>query len=106
MAEYDDVDAPGLREVAQVWWDVDRVPVVRWLDDGRTYVLVDPEDETNELTLALLAEPPTDPRVLASVLAEGLASCDFPPSGTRAAPGRVAATLRVAGLPDVLADDA
>ena len=99
----DGVPAPGLAEVAGVWWDVERVPHVRWRAGGTTYVLVDPAGEGDELHLARLSTPPDDPAAFARVLAEGLAACDFPPSDTRAAPGRVAATLRAAGRTETLA---
>lgn len=90
------VVAPGLREVAQVWWDVEADPVIRWRDGGATFVLTDPAG-TEELHLVTFPAPVADPAVLAGVLAAGLAACDFPPTGDGAAPGRVRATLRVAG---------
>lgn len=92
----DDVRAPALREVAEIWWDADVVPVVRWRDDAQLFVLVDPSQPAHELVLARLADAPDDPRAFALVLAEGLASCDFPPTGRGAAPGRVRATLTAA----------
>lgn len=91
------VAAPGLREVAEVWWDVDRDPVVVWDGPGRRFDLVDPEAPTNRLHLVTLVDPPDDPVVVAGILAEGLAACDFPPTEHRASPTRVAATLRAAG---------
>ncbi len=90
------VPAPGLREVAAVWWDLDVDPVVRWRAGGTTFVLTDP-DGSRELRLAVFPAPVADPAAVALVLAEGLAACDFPPTGDGAAPGRVAATLRAAG---------
>ena len=90
------VPAPELREVAQTWWDVDVDPLVVWDASGLQFTLVDPTDVTRRLALLELAEPAEDPWALAAVLAEGLAACDFPPTGTRAAPGRVRATLRAA----------
>jgi hypothetical protein len=93
------VPAPELLEVAQTWWDVDHVPMVTWNDDGTAYDLTDPEVPDHRLELLRLAAPPADPpRRIAEVLAEGLASCDFPPTGERASPNRVAATLRAARL--------
>lgn len=93
--------APELREVAEIWWDVDVEPVVTWDAAGTEFVLVDPTDaERHRLALLELTEPAADARGLASVLAEGLAACDFPPTGDRASPGRVRATLRAAGLPE------
>lgn len=90
------VVAPGLREVAQVWWDLDIDPVVRWRDDGELFVLTD-AGGTHELVLARFADAPRDPSTMAAVLAEGLAACDFPPTGDGASAARVAATLRAAG---------
>lgn len=104
MDSADGIEAPELAEVSQIWWDVERVPVVVWDDTGTRFDLVDPEHpEGNRLHLAQLAEPASDPAELARVLAEGLASCDFPPLGQRAAPGRVEAALRVARRPERLA---
>lgn len=92
-----EVPAPGLEEVARIWWDVDVTPVVRWRDDGATYVLVDPDVSDRELLLASFDHPVADPAGLADVLAEGLAACDFPPTEDRASVPRVAATLAAAG---------
>lgn len=94
----DAVPAPELREVATTWWDVDVDPVVRWSRDGTRHELVDPTDPTRRLLLRVTDDASVDPRVVAEVLAEGLAACDFPPTGEEASPTRVAATLRVAGL--------
>lgn len=90
------VPAPELLEVSQNWWDVDEVPVVSWDADGTTFELVDPTDHARRLHLLHLAEPAPDPAALAATLAEGLAACDFPPTGERASPTRVRATLRAA----------
>ena len=92
------VSAPELREVAQTWWDVDVDPAVTWDASGTRFLLVDPTDPSRHLHLLALTEPAEDPRAVATVLAEGLAACDFPPTANRAAPGRVQATLRVAGV--------
>lgn len=94
------VPAPGLREVAQVWWDVDVDPVVQWRGGGAVFVLTAPSAAAGELVLARFDPPPTDVRGMAEVLAEGLAACDFPPTGDGAAGGRVAATLAAAGRPE------
>ena len=96
----DEVPAPALREVAQVWWDSEHDPLVRWRDGRRTFVLVD-ADGDHELELARLTQPAEDPIAVALALATGLAACDFPPTGERAAPGRVRATLHAAGLRNV-----
>lgn len=90
------VPAPELAEVAQIWWDVDEVPQVTWDATGTDFDLVDPTDEARRLALLRLASPAEDPRGLAATLAEGLAACDFPPTGQRASPSRVRATLRAA----------
>lgn len=89
------VPAPGLREVAEIWWDVETDPQVVTRDGGATFLLV-AAGTHEELVLARFATPVREPSVIAAVLAEGLAACDFPPTGTGAAPGRVAATLRAA----------
>ncbi|MBW3621429.1 MAG: hypothetical protein KY461_14385 [Actinobacteria bacterium] len=90
--------AAALREVATIWWDVERDPDVTWTD-GATFELVDPEGD-GRLVLARFGAPVADPRAVAAVLAEGLAACDFPPTGDGASPARVAATLRAAGRPE------
>lgn len=92
--------APGLREVAETWWDVDRDPAVAYDDDRRRFMLIDPEDPGHELELARFATPVDDPDAVAAALAEGLAACDFPPTEDRASVPRVTATLRVAGIRD------
>jgi hypothetical protein len=91
------VPAPGLLEVAQIWWDRDDAPMVTWDADGRVFTLV-PEagDAGDRLVLLELAASADDPVALARVLAEGLAACDFPPTGEQASPTRVAAPLRAA----------
>lgn len=94
------VQAPGLNEVAQIWWDTDAEPVVRWQDGGAVFVLTAPVAGAGELLLARFDPPPADPRGMAEVLAAGLAACDFPPTGDGAAPGRVAATLAAARRPE------
>lgn len=95
------VPAPELHEVALIWWDVDVAPVVAWDAAGTRFVLADPravDAPDRRLELLVLAEPADDPHAVAQVLAEGLAACDFPPTGDGAAPGRVRATLRAAGV--------
>ncbi len=92
------IPAPALREVAEIWWDVDAVPVVRWDASGRRFTLADPGGGHEPLVLLELEDPAADPEHVAHVLAEGLAACDFPPTGDGAAPGRVRATLRAANL--------
>lgn len=82
--------------MAQNWWDVDEVPLVTWDADGTTFELVDPTDGTRRLHLLRLNEPAPDPEALAVTLADGLAACDFPPTGRRASPSRVRGTLRAA----------
>ncbi len=67
-----------------------------WDAGGRTFWLTDAVDPSLRLHLVELERPAPSPPALAEVLAQGLASCDFPPTGERAAPGRVAATLRAA----------
>lgn len=94
------VEAPALLEVAQTWWDVERVPCVVWNDEATLFELVDPEDDDLRLVLARFAAPVTDPTRVAAALSEGLAACDFPPTGTGLAPGRAGLTLRTAGLRD------
>lgn len=96
-----EVPAPGLREVAAVWWDRDEDPVVRWDRAGRRFVLTVPGGD--ELLLARVAGT-ADPVGLATTLAGGLAACDFPPTGDGAAPGRVRATLAAAGRDERLID--
>jgi hypothetical protein len=92
------VVAPGLRETADIWFDTGRDPEVVWDAAGRRFELVDPRDATERLTLLVAEAPVTDPARLARVLAEGLAACDFPPTGDGASPSHVARALRAAGL--------
>ncbi len=94
------IDAPALLEVAQTWWDVERVPCVVWDDDATVFELVDPDDPDLRLALARFASPVGDAVGVGRALSEGLAACDFPPTGDGLAPGRAALTLRTAGLPD------
>ncbi len=83
-----------------MWWDVERDPVVTWDDERRVFELVDPECAGHRLGLLVLPEAVVDPGELARVLAEGLASCDFPPTGACASPRKVDATLRAANRPE------
>lgn len=112
--------APALREVAAIWWDVDRDPAVTWDADGRVFDLVDPDtgsggdrapgpdggsDDVDRLALVRFAQPVAAPRAVAMALADGLAACDFPPTGDGVAPARAATTLRVAGVTERPVDD-
>lgn len=90
--------APQLRETADIWFDTGRDPVVTWDADARRFLLVDPEDPALVLTLLRAEHPVADPRRIAAVLAEGLAACDFPPTGDGASPGHVTRALRAAGI--------
>jgi hypothetical protein len=90
--------APGLRETADIWFDTGRDPVVEWDAAGRRFDLVDPDDPGERLALLRAPVPVADPERLARILAEGLAACDFPPTGDGAHPGHVAAALRAAGI--------
>lgn len=92
------VPAPNLRETADIWFDTGRDPVVEWDDAGRRFDLVDPEEPGNRLRLFLAADPVAEPERLARALAEGLAACDFPPTGDGASPEHVARALRAAGI--------
>jgi hypothetical protein len=92
------VPAPAMREAADVWFDTGRDPVVTWDDAARCFELVDPADPGLRLTLLRTERPVADPERVARVLAEGLAACDFPPTGDGADPGHVARALRAAGL--------
>ncbi len=98
------VPAPELVEVAQIWWDVERVPVVVWDPAGCEFHLVDPEESGSRLLLARFAGGVTDPREVAETLAEGLAACDFPPNGDGVAPERAKRTLRAAGVRELPID--
>jgi hypothetical protein len=92
------VPAPGLRETADIWFDTGRDPVVGWDVECRTFVLRDPGDPANELVLFTAGQPVSQPERLARVLAEGLAACDFPPTGDGASRSHVERALRAAGL--------
>lgn len=92
------VAAPAMREAADVWFDTGRDPVVTWDDAARCFELVDPADSDLRLALLRTERPTTDPERVARVLAEGLAACDFPPTGDGADPSHVARALRAAGL--------
>lgn len=92
------IPAPDLLEVAQIWWDVEREPVVIWDVDGRRFHLADPEDPDARLLLAVFDAPVDDPERVARAFADGLAACDFPPLGGGVAAARARVTLRAAGL--------
>jgi hypothetical protein len=92
------VPAPALRETSDIWFDTGRDPVVVWDPEGRRFLLVDPVEEGCALTLLVTDGPVTDPARVAQVLADGLAACDFPPTGQSASPTHVERTLRAAGL--------
>lgn len=93
------VPAPALRETADIWFDRGADPAVVWDHEGRRFWLQDGADPDDRLALVTYPAPVADPRRVAQVLAEGLAACDFPPTGGGASPGHVAAALRAAGLP-------
>jgi hypothetical protein len=92
------VPAPGLRETADIWFDTGRDPVVAWDAARHRFDLVDPVDGGERLRLYVADAPVADPRRLARALAEGLAACDFPPTGDGADPDHVAKALRVVGI--------
>jgi hypothetical protein len=92
------VPAPLLRETADIWFDTGRDPVITWDGEGRRFELVDPVTDGERLTLYVAPGPVADPRRLALALADGLAACDFPPTGDGASPSHVAKALRVAGI--------
>lgn len=92
------VPAPQLRETADIWFDHGRDPVIRWDASGRSFHLADPVEPAATLLLFEAPTPVEEPARIARVLADGLAACDFPPTGDGADPGHVAATLRVAGI--------
>jgi hypothetical protein len=92
------VAAPDLRETADIWFDTGRDPVVTWDAEARRFELVDPVDAAQRLTLFVADAPVADPGRLARVLAQGLAACDFPPTGDGASPSHVARALRAAGI--------
>lgn len=91
------IPAPGLRETAEIWWEAESDPVVEWDGAGRRIWLVDMGDSAHRLLLWRSTEPMADPRGVATALAEGLASCDFPPTGDGVSRPRAEATLRAAG---------
>jgi hypothetical protein len=77
---------------------------VTWDADATRFLLVE-DGGAGPGQLLLLAQASTvrDPGRVARVLAEGLAACDFPPTGDGASPRHVTAALRAHGLdPDVL----
>lgn len=90
--------APDLLEVAQTWWDVERVPAVTWSPDARSFELVDPGEPTSRLHLATFRHPVEDPAKVAAILAEAIAACDFPPAGGGVPPARAARTLQAFGI--------
>jgi hypothetical protein len=90
--------APELLEVAETWWDVDRVPAVTWDTDGRRFDLVDPSAPATRLRLVTFTEPVDDPAAVASVLAGAFAACDFPPNGDGVSPERAELTVRAHGI--------
>lgn len=92
------VPAPALRETADIWFDTGRDPVVEWDPAGLRFELVDPGAPGNRLLLLAARVAPADPARVARVLADGLAACDFPPTGDGASPLHVARALRAAGL--------
>jgi hypothetical protein len=93
------VPAPELRETADIWFDRGADPEVAWDATGSRFWLQDGAEPSDRLPLVTYPVPVPDPRRVARVLAEGLAACDFPPTGGGAAAGHVAAALRAAGLP-------
>jgi hypothetical protein len=92
------VPAPGLRETADIWFDTGRDPVVAWDTSGRRYSLADPREPAHRLHLLTVRVAPDEPARLAQILADGLAACDFPPTGDGAEPDHVARALRAAGI--------
>lgn len=90
--------APGLRETADIWFDTGRDPVVEWDAAGQRFDLVDPGASEDRLILFVAHDAAPDPARVARVLAEGLAACDFPPTGDGASPGHVRKALRAAGI--------
>lgn len=91
------IPAPQLRETADIWFDSGHDPLLTWDVTGRRFRLVDGADPDAGLEVLHLTEPADDPEALARTLAEGLAACDFPPTGDGASPRHVAAALRAAG---------
>ena len=100
MSDRRRVPAPNLRETADIWWDTGRDPEVAWDRQACCFELVDPGKESNRLLLWRTSEPAADPEAVARALAEGLAACDFPPTGDGASQRNVEKTLRAAGVLD------
>lgn len=92
------VPAPGLTEVAEIWFDSEREPVITWSAEGTSFSLADPHDPSAMLPLAHVADRVDDPAELAKVLAEGLAACDFPPTLGAAHPDHVRKALLAARI--------
>jgi hypothetical protein len=92
------IPAPALRETADIWFDTGRDPVIVWDAEGRRFRLQDPRDATCSLHLVTYPIGVSAPAELAAALAEGLAACDFPPTGDGAAAGHVASALRAYGI--------
>jgi hypothetical protein len=95
------VPAPALAEVSRTWWDVDHDPVVSWDESATRFDLVDPDDGSARLRLVRLATSAPDPARAAARLAEGLAACDFPPTGDGVPADSAAEVARAAGLDPV-----
>lgn len=92
------VPAPHLRETADIWFDTASDPVIVWDEPGHLYELVDPGDLTQRLTLFAAPGGSATPALVARALAEGLAACDFPPTGDGASATHVDKALRAAGI--------
>jgi hypothetical protein len=71
---------------------------VAWDAAGVRFTLVDGADAAHTLLLWAAPDDRLPPQVVAEALAEGLAACDFPPTGDGVSPHRAEATLRAAGL--------
>ncbi len=98
------IPAPGLGETATIWFDSEEEPAVQWDAAAQRFTLVE-DGGRGPGVLGLLERrtPVRDPQRVASVLAEGLAACDFPPNGDGASAHHVDAALRAYGLdPDDL----
>ena len=93
------VRAPALMETARIWFDTESCPTVVAEDEGRRFVLLEDDGRAPGRLLLLERERAVrDASRVATVLAEGLAACDFPPNGDGASPGHVDAALRAHGL--------
>jgi hypothetical protein len=93
------VEAPELREVATIWWDIERDPVVGWDPAGQLFELIDPlAPDEHRLVLARFPGGVDAPARIAQVLADGLAACDFPPTESAASPHQVARALAAGGF--------